>query len=190
MLKPIFASYDPAAQPIPDVFRYCPVCRTALVIREIGHEERPVCPACGFIRFRNPAPTVSVLVVQDGKVLLGKRSSEPGRGKWAMPSGYVEYKDDFVSAAIREVKEETGLDVKINSILYVQSAYISPEYHFLTVFLLAQVLGGELAATDDLEELAWVSLQGPLPEMAFKPDIDIILAYASNGDFGLSLDAG
>ena len=60
---------------------------------------------------------MSVLVTHNNKILLGKRLGEPGKGRWALPSGYIEFEDDFLSAAIREVKEETGLDIEIVSIL-------------------------------------------------------------------------
>jgi NADH pyrophosphatase NudC (nudix superfamily) len=81
---------------------------------------------------------------------------------------------------MREVKEETGLDIGMVSILNVQSAFLPPEYHFLGVYLLADVLGGKLQAGDDLERVDWFSLSGPLPEMAFPPDVEIMQA-CSNG---------
>lgn len=179
-LDQVYATYNWRENRGLDKFRYCPRCGTPLRCEQVDQQTRPLCLHCGFIYYRNPFPTVSVLVIQNNKVLLGKRSGEPGKGKWALPSGYIEFEDDFLTAAIREVKEETGLDIELKSILNVQSAFLPPEYHFLGIYLLADVLGGKLQAGDDLEQANWFSLSGPLPEMSFQPDVEII-QVCSNG---------
>lgn len=178
----VYAAYDQTKHPPADEFKYCPFCTTQLISKPSGNKPRPTCPACGFIQFKNPAPALSVLVVQDGKVLLGKRGGAPGAGKWSFPSGYVEYEDDFLTTAIKEVKEETGLDVEIESIINLVSSFLSPRFHFLSPYLLARVLGGELAARDDLEAVDWFPLSGPLPDMAFQEDVDV-LDMVATGEF-------
>jgi 8-oxo-dGTP diphosphatase len=157
-------------------------------LEESGHRLRPTCTSCGFIQFKNPAPTVSILIVKGDRVLLGKRGGPPGRTKWAIPSGYVEYEDDFLTTAIREVKEETGLDVEIQSLLNVVSSFLSPRFHFLAIYLLAHVVGGELRAGDDLVEAEWFSLSEPLPGMAFVEDVAALELYAAKGSSGLPVD--
>ena len=137
----------------------------------------PTCPDCRYVQFRNPSPGVVVLIEQDGQVLLGRRSGRVGTGKWGLPMGFIEYDEDFLTAAIREVKEETGLDVEIRSILSVVSNFLSPNLHTLAIVLLARVAGGELAAGDDLDAVEWVSLAAPLPEMAFEADAHICERY-------------
>jgi ADP-ribose pyrophosphatase YjhB (NUDIX family) len=131
---------------------------------------------------------VAVLVVDQGRVLLGRRGGEPGRGTWSLPSGYVEWEDDFLTTAIREAKEETGLDVEIGSILNVVSSFVSPKFHFLSVYVMARVVGGELAAGDDLEAVEWFPVKGPLPEMGFEEDMRIIELYR-DGLEGIPVDA-
>jgi 8-oxo-dGTP diphosphatase len=187
-VKQLYAYYDREEPRTADGFKYCPYCRTELVIAERDHEPRPTCPACGFIHFRNPFPTVSILVVQEGQVLLGRRTGRPGAGTWAIPSGYVEYGDDFLAAAVREVKEETGLDVEIRSIINLVSSFVSPRFHFLGIYVLAAVAGGELAAGDDLEVVGWFPLAGPLPELGFQEDADVIAWYATNRAAALPVD--
>jgi len=115
-----------------------------------------------------------VVIEQDGAVLLGKRSGSFGAGKWCLPQGYVEFDDDFLTAARREVQEETGLEVEILSILSVVSNFLTPRLHTLAVILLARVVNGEPVAADDLLTLAWFPLAEPLPEMAFEADQHII----------------
>jgi ADP-ribose pyrophosphatase YjhB (NUDIX family) len=119
------------------------------------------------VQFRNPTPGVVVVVVKDGCVLLGKRRGGFGAGKWGLPQGYIEFDEDFLTAAIREVMEETGLDIEVRSILNVVSNLLSPRLHTLAIVPLAGVVGGDLCAADHMEALAWVPLSGPLADMAF-----------------------
>jgi 8-oxo-dGTP diphosphatase len=187
-VKQRYAYYDRDEPRTAEGFRYCPYCRTELVAAGQGHEPRPTCPGCGFIHFRNPFPTVSILVVQEERVLLGKRSGSPGAGTWAIPSGYIEYGDDFIAAAVREAKEETGLDVEIRSVVNVVSSFVSPRFHFLGIYVLAAAVGGEPVAGDDLEAVDWFPLAGPLPEMGFQEDADVIAWCATHRPAGLPVD--
>lgn len=172
-----------------DKIKYCPMCGTQLAREPVAQKIRPKCPQCGFVYYRNPYPTTSILVIEGDRVLLGKRSGEPGKGKWALPSGYIEFEDDFITTAVHEVKEETGLDIEVTSILNVQSAFLPPEYHFLGIYVLAKATGGRLAPSDELEEAGWFPISGPLPEMAFPPDVELIEAYASEKIDGIQIRA-
>lgn len=185
--KQVYIHYKKKAHPAGS-FKYCPCCRAELTIRTIEHRLRSVCSGCGFIHFKNPAPVVSLVIVCGDQVLLGKRAGNPGKGLWGTPSGYIEYEDDFLTTAIREAKEETGLDVEIKSILNIISSFVSEKYHFLVIYLLAEVLGGELTAGDDLEAVAWFPLSGPFPELAFVEDAEILDAYAKSRYMGLAVE--
>jgi ADP-ribose pyrophosphatase YjhB (NUDIX family) len=188
-MKQVYTHYDKRKTPPPNGFKHCPYCKTDLVVRESGHQSRPTCPSCGFVQFRNPAPTVSILVIDDGQVLLGKRAGEPGKGTWALPSGYIEYDDDFLTTAIQETKQETGLDVEILSIVNLVSSFLTPSYHFLSIFVAARVAGGELLAADDLDAVDWFPIAGPLPELGFQEDLDVIDLFAQEGFEGLPIDS-
>jgi ADP-ribose pyrophosphatase YjhB (NUDIX family) len=131
-----------------------------------------------------------VLIERDGQVLLGRRSSSYGAGQWCLPMGFIEYDEDYLTAAIREVKEETGLAVEIRSILSVVSNFVSPRLHTLAIVLLARVVDGELYAGDDLEAVQWYPLSGPLPEMAFEADAHICERYYRTQLEGAPVDPG
>ena len=110
-----------------------------------------------------PVVGVGAIIVCNGKILLEKRKSEPGRGKWSVPGGLVELGESTEQAVIREVKEETGLDVEnpelidvVNNIIFDENGKI--EYHFVIVDYFVRLRGGELNAADDAEELKWVAL--------------------------------
>ena len=172
--KQVFSAYSGKEDGNLGQFKYCPFCGTQLVLKEKGGKQRPACPNCGFVQFRNPVPGVVVLIEREKSVLLGKRTGSFGEGKWGLPQGYIEFDEDFLTAAIREVKEETGLDVEIRSIINVVSNFLSPRLHTLAIVLLAGVETGEPCAADDLETLEWFPLSGPLPDMAFEADEHII----------------
>ncbi len=169
-------------------FLFCPYDGKPLIKVESGGKQRPTCSSCGFVHFRNPSPTVSLLIVDEERVLLGKRGGHPGKGTWSLPSGYIEYDEDFLSTTIREAKEETGLDVELISIINVVSSFITSKFHFLGVYLAARVVGGELAPADDLEAAEWFPIAGPLPEMGFEEDASVIEMYAK-GMAGLPVDS-
>jgi 8-oxo-dGTP diphosphatase len=169
-------------------FQFCPYCGNPLRLVTSGGRQRPTCSSCGFIQYRNPAPTVSVLIVDGERVLLGKRGGHPGKGTWSLPSGYIEYDDDFLTTAIYEAKEETGLDVEVRSIINVVSSFVTPTFHFLGVYVVADVVGGALAAADDLTAVEWFPVNGPLPEMGFEEDVSI-LQMVARGFRGLPVDS-
>lgn len=175
--RQVFSTYNWKEESRPEKFTYCPFCRTKLRSEARGGEQRPTCPACGLVQFSNPAPGVVVLIEKEGRVLLGKRAGNFGRGKWCLPQGYIEFDDDFLSAAKREVKEETGLSVEIRAIISVVSNFLSPKVHTLAIVLLAHMVDGEPCAGDDLDAVNWFPLAGPLPEMAFEADAHIIERY-------------
>jgi len=173
-IKQVFTTYDVKENAHHGQFKYCPFCGTQLSLKEKCGVQRPACPNCGFVQFRNPIPGVVVVIEKDGQVLLGKRAGSYGKGQWGLPQGYIEFDEDFLTTAIREVKEETGLTVEIRSIINVVSNFLAPRLHTLAIILLAGVETGEPCAADDLETLEWFPLSGPLPEMAFEADEFII----------------
>lgn len=155
-VKQIFVEYDFNGNDGIANLQFCPVCGTQCLPKEDGGRIRPACPTCEFVHYKNPAPGVSVLIIQDNQVLLGKRSGDNFRtGKWCLPCGFIEYDEDFLSAAIREVNEETGLKVEIKSIISVNLNFLVPEIHSLVIVLLGQVIGGSLKAGDDIDSLGW-----------------------------------
>jgi ADP-ribose pyrophosphatase YjhB (NUDIX family) len=188
-IKQIFSAYHFADNEGIKNIRFCPVCGAEFRIAAEGGRERPVCPECGFVYYRNPAPGVSVLIIENNCVLLGKRA--PGSfaaGKWCLPCGFIEYNEDFLSAAVREVKEETGLTVAIQSIINVNSNFLAENLHSIAIILSARVIAGTPAAGDDLESIAWFDLSGSLPEMAFVADQEIIERYSAQKIEGLPVD--
>ena len=178
----VFEQYDRTSHPTQGIYRFCPMCKTELIFDTSVH--RQSCPVCGFVHFRNPSPSVTVCIVQDGNVLLTKRAYSPGKNMWAIPGGYIEFEEDFLTTGIREMKEETGLDVQITAIINIASSFISPRWHFLNVCLLAEVVGGELRNSDEIEATHWQPLTGQLPDMAFPEDVENLRILSAPGFTG------
>jgi 8-oxo-dGTP diphosphatase len=169
--------------------KYCPVCGTKCAQQEKNLQIRPTCPSCGFVHYRNPYPGVVVLIEQEGSVLLGRRASGSFQaGKWCLPGGFIEFDENFIMAAIREVKEETNLDIEVKSILNVSSNFLALDLHTLVVTLVANVLKGVPKPGDDIEELRWFQISGKLPEMAFQADTYIIKHFYEFKQKAISLE--
>lgn len=185
-VQQIFEEYPVVKGVKTTCWKYCPQCGQALMMKQEGGLERPACNQCGFIYYKNPAPAVCILIVDQEKVLLGKRAlGSFAEGKWCLPGGFIEFEEDFLAAAVREVQEETGLKVSIMGILSVISNFLTPQLHSVVIVLLAKPSGSEAKAGDDIAEVDWVPLSGPLPEMAFTADRHIIKYYCQERLRGL-----
>ena len=159
-------------------FRYCPHCATEFVKREIHQLDRLVCPSCNFIFWQNPVVGVAVILEQQGKLLLGRRSRGVYQGQWCIPCGYVEYHEDVRDAAVREFQEETGIEVQLGDVFTVHSNFHNPVMHSVGIWFLGEIKGGELAAADDLDKVGWCSEESikTLP-LAFETDRLVIDAF-------------
>src|SRR5688572_5272594 len=93
---------------------FCPRCGAPL---PEDSAPRVRCPACGFVHFADPKVTVCVLLLREDAVLLGKREMEPGKGKWCLPGGFMDYGEPMRAAAAREAREETGMEVEVGELL-------------------------------------------------------------------------
>ncbi len=154
----------------PARMNYCPQCGQPLTDAVRYGRLRRVCPACGFIHFRDPKVAAVVFIVQDGRVLMVRRSVDPQMGKWALPAGYIDYGEDPREAAVREVREETGLKVRITRLIDVLGPDAAGEGSATIVILFeGQVIGGTLTAQDDIDRAAFFAPHEiPHDEVAFE----------------------
>jgi mutator protein MutT len=111
---------------------------------------------------KQPIIGVGAVIIKDGKILLEKRKNEPGKGKWSIPGGLVELGESVEQTVIREVKEETGLEVEkpehidvVDNVVRDNNSEI--KYHFVIIDYFVKLKGGTMKATSDAEELRWVT---------------------------------
>lgn len=117
-----------------------------------------------------PKVGVGVIVMKDGKVLLGERISSHGAGTYSIPGGHMEFGESFEDTALREVLEETGLsDLEITELVCVKSDRVYGK-HFITIGMLAHLRSGEPIAMEPekARNWAWYS-PSELPENLFLP---------------------
>lgn len=99
----------------------------------------------------------AVLIIHGETVLLGRRAKEPNRGRWVLPGGKIEPFEPISEAAKREALEETGLQVEVLKQVGVYEIIGAPSEHRIIVYNLAKVIGGELRAGADLEDLRFLN---------------------------------
>jgi ADP-ribose pyrophosphatase YjhB (NUDIX family) len=138
---------------------------------------RPHCTACGFIFYQNPAPAAGAVIVENEKILLVRRSVNPGRGDWCIPAGFTEWNEHPQQTAVRELKEETGLDISITSIFDIFMGMDDPRTHAVLVLYHAEVVGGKLVAGDDADEAEYFPLDATPNNIAFQAHRDALQLY-------------
>lgn len=119
---------------------------------------RPVVRSCQAYRSpdRVRVPAVGAVVVDgQGRVLLVLRGHEPERGRWTIPGGKVEQGESLAQAVVREVREETGLDVEVHEELWSLTKPVDDERDYEIHDFRASVVGGELTPGDDAPDARW-----------------------------------
>lgn len=110
---------------------------------------------------------VGVIVVRDGRVLLGERAGAHGAGTWALPGGHLEFGETVADCARREVLEETGLAIHdIAAAPYTSDVFVAEGRHYVTLFVTAKAPGDPVALEPDKcpgwQWFGWADLPRPL----------------------------
>ena len=157
---------------------FCIVCGAELEEREVFGAARKTCTACDYIQFRSPACAAAVVVVRGREILLVRRGIEPYRGLWGFPAGFQDYWETAQEAAVREVHEETGLEIAIERLLDVCYTRDDPRKRANVVVYLARPVAGTLCASDDAADAAFFSLDSLPEKMAFENNQAILRRLA------------
>jgi len=104
---------------------------------------------------------VGALIFRRGRVLLVERGREPLKGYWSLPGGVLETGETLEAGLRREVREETGLEVKVSRLFEVFERIMPDEkgrseYHYVLLDYLCRANSGALAAGDDVSRVEWV----------------------------------
>lgn len=161
----------------PSNFRFCPQCGGVLELRTLkaGEPERLVCRACGFVFFLDPKVATGVVFSLNGGIILVQRAIEPRSGKWVFPGGFVDRGEPLEAAALREVKEESGLDVRLTHLL---GAYSHPGDAVILIVYAGEVTGGALRTDDEnLDIRPFPAGEIPWDELAFPSTKEALRDY-------------
>ncbi len=146
---------------------FCNYCRGSLVKGHREGKERQVCESCGEIYYENPLPAVSAIVANANReLLLVRRAREPAKDTWCFPIGFAESGEGIEDAAMRELREEAGIDGKVLQILDVFSESNEIYGEVLVVSFEAERVGGIEMAGDDAVDCAYFPVAN-LPKLAF-----------------------
>jgi len=161
-----------------DTYQFCPRCAGPLERRLLksSEPERPVCTRCGFIFYIDPKIAVGTIIrTGEDRLVLVRRAIEPGYGKWVFPGGYVDRGEPLTTAAVREAREECGLDVRLDGLVNIYS--YAGRVPVIVVYA-ATAVGGTLCVDDECLETAEFSPEAiPWTELAFRSTTDGLRDY-------------
>lgn len=146
---------------------FCNFCGNRLGSALLEGRLRQVCGTCGHVYYENPLPVVSVLVSNEGgDLLLVRRALDPRKGMWCFPIGFAECGETIEEAALRELREEAGIEGRILDLLDVCSDSTGMYGEVVVVTFRAEKVGGAEVAGDDACDVGYFPVSR-LPEIAF-----------------------
>jgi 8-oxo-dGTP diphosphatase len=137
-----------------------------------------------FFHAPSPAPAVIAVVIENGRALLVRRANPPDAGLWGYPGGKIEYGETVSEAAIRELREETGVEAQALDIITTLDIVVRAEdgaitQHYILIAVLCRWLSGEPVAADDALDAGWFALDDIQPErLPMSADVDVIAKRA------------
>lgn len=137
-------------------------------------------------KLQRPNFRVSVIVVNEKEEILLVQHKKSNRLYWVLPGGRIEYGEDFAACAVRELKEETNLDIKFGKVVFLSEA-IAPDKsrHIINIYATGEVLGGEMRLGNDpdpvLADVGWKPIHD-LEKITLYPPVakEILDAYKGN----------
>ncbi len=159
-------------------YRFCPPCGGALEKRSLkaGDPDRLVCAACGFVFYLDPKVAVGTIITTgDSRLVLVRRAIEPGYGLWVFPGGFVDRGEELPTAARREAREESGLEVRLDRLVNI---YSYPEAAVIIVVYAATAMSGELCGDEEcLETRLFHADELPWDGLAFQSTREALRDY-------------
>lgn len=135
-------------------YKYCSICGSRLKLKK----GNLACVKCRFVNYRNPRPTVTVLVLNKNKLLLTRRRRAPFKGWWDLPGGFLDRGENTAACARRELKEEMALHIKIRKLfgIYVGTyPSVFDPFSVVSTVYLATSREQSPKALDDVSESRW-----------------------------------
>jgi ADP-ribose pyrophosphatase YjhB (NUDIX family) len=174
-------------------FRFCPSCGAPTTTRVLGGRDREACAACSRTYFHNPIAAAAAVILESDRILLCHRDSSVFRGRWSIPAGFCEEDETVEQGAVREAKEEVGLDVEIVDLVDANSGFEVEGRPVVGVYFRARPIAGAIVPGDDVDDARFFPLDD-VPDLPFAGDRRVIQilrtgrypfqAFAAAGDKG------
>lgn len=143
-------------------FKFCPVCGSSHFV--VNNFKSKKCEDCGFTYYANPCSATAAFIINDKEeMLVVRRAKEPAKGTLDLPGGFCDMGESVEEGMIREIKEETGLEVKDVKYLFSspnEYVYSGMGIHTLDMDYLVRVHSDSIAITaeDDAAEAMWIPI--------------------------------
>lgn len=159
---------------------FCSSCGSTISEKKIDGRNRGFCTECGYIVYENPLPVAAAIVCnKQDEVLLVRRANHPMRGMWCLPCGFAENDEEIEEAALRELKEETGLTGDLCRLIDVSNSCNFFYGNLLMVTYLIESYQGKLQAGDDAMDAHFFPIDD-LPILAFPSHERALRLYLGN----------
>lgn len=166
--------------------RFCLACGARLgTVVEDGRRRRG-CPRCGWTYYANPVPAIAAVVIERGRLLLGRRARPPYEGAWDLPGGFLETDELPEPALRRELREEIGVGARSAVLIgFATDRYGPGGVTVLTAVYRVRLVSTRVRADDDVSELRWFPLRTiPYRRIAFPALRRIIRRYLARRTAG------
>lgn len=132
---------------------------------------------------KRPHVVVTAVVIRDKAILMTERRYSPFRGMWSLPGGHLEFGERLEEAAVRETKEETGIDIAVTQFLKfdnIITTEFGKSFHAVIFHFQADYLSGRIISASDAKNANWVNLRD-LSNYDLSPvDINVIREFVNN----------
>ena len=157
--------------------KYCTECGSPLRTHtpECDDRERLVCSECAHVHYCNPRVIVSCVAEHEGRILLGRRAIEPCAGSWGLPGGYLENDETTDPAVSRECREETGVQIRVESLMRLFTLTERQEVH--TVYAATVLVPSLQCGHECLEVRFFRPADIPWRGIAYPGVVDLLVQY-------------
>lgn len=166
-----------------ETYKFCPRCGKDL---SIINSYILKCTSCGLNFFQAFKPACNAVIINEkDEVLLGKRASDPHKGEYSLPGGFMGLDETAEEALEREIKEELNLEMKVNSQDYIGSFYVGYNYQninydVLILYFLIKVQSSiinQITAQDDVESVEFIQPKKASDILVWDADSKAIKKY-------------
>jgi 8-oxo-dGTP diphosphatase len=163
---------------------FCPNCGASLEIVESEGRLRPYCPRCARIHYEQLKVGAGALVQHKGRLLLVQRTQQPFRHRWNLPAGYAEADEDPAETVVREVREETGLEIELANLMGVYFFDDDPRGNGILIVYECHAVGGKLTESPEGTNLTFFASDQIPPALAGGGHNQAIIAWQERAEAG------